>query len=659
MSRAHKKFFIILFSIVFINHCLFITSPSKSSDSLSTILHEIASIPHKYLVTSQQIGEQHVSYWYHNFENITIKNDYILLHTDPMQTRVHHYEKQWTPEAKLRPSIPPYLTQTPLFHPNEVIWQQLCIFQEPHDITPFYTILQYHSFPLLCWEVRHLDGSTQLYDTQGQSIGYGIPTPFSGFSLSGFHEPSWPDPWLDFRLNADHWFQKWSTQTYSISTPSPQVISSYVGNADYSLFYELAHGSETYFQADAAGSYYTSSMVNTDLQNREKYLFAFIGSCHGMTTTGPGTFSHEFRKGEMIDTVTIGYDHMETCPGWSYALQWQDYMFYAMDAGFTIKAAFDMATAEYPTIAPAVVFVGDETLKIKQDNNDDEEEDDAGIPPYIFISHPLDNSIISQNITITGTANDPDGYVDAIYIKIDDKPWKKAVGTDNWHYIWDTTLDSDGIHIITAVAIDNNGLQSGCFYRTVNVSNQNISILYDGPLNGFVGVPLLFSVTVIGGHSPYRYLWDLGDGSIGTEKQISHMYSIPGTYTVSITITDSINRTASDQHSVTVIVEDTTPPLIHIYKPERAIYIHNTKIFPFFAPIIIGDLTIHIEAFDEETTIEQITLYIDQRETSTVQSSSLFYEWREQNSGRYTLSIIATNDQKLTTTKTYEVYNMK
>jgi hypothetical protein len=39
-------------------------------------------------------------------------------------------------------------------------------------------------------------------------------------------------------------------------------------------------------------------------------------------------------------------------------------MFENMSKGMTIKNAFDMATAQYPTISPAVVFLGDQNLII-------------------------------------------------------------------------------------------------------------------------------------------------------------------------------------------------------------------------------------------------------------------------------------------------------
>jgi hypothetical protein len=78
-----------------------------------------------------------------------------------------------------------------------------------------------------------------------------------------------------------------------------------------------------------------------------------------------GTLSHGFRKGEMNNTVTVGYIGMANCSGWSVSLEWQDYMFKEMNNGSTIKESFDLASANYPTIAECVRFVGDENLKVR------------------------------------------------------------------------------------------------------------------------------------------------------------------------------------------------------------------------------------------------------------------------------------------------------
>jgi len=350
---------------------------------------------------------------------------------------------------------------------EEYFWEKPIVFYDEHELTYFYKFYDQQEYPVYCWEVRTKQGETLIFDKNGLEIGCGIPTPYLGFAMSGFHEESWPDPWIDFRLNAYDWFTHWCNSTEEIALPSPSIISSYVSNPDYELFYELAHGAETYFQADWYGNYYTSTMTENDMANREKMRFAFIGSCHGMTTTGPGTFSYEFRKGSLDKTVTIGYDHMEECPGWANALDWQDLMFYLMDSGYTIKDAFDQATATYPYIAPAVVFVGDTSMKIFEQG--EEPPDNENKPPNCRITYPGRNAVVDNIITITGTAYDVDGEIKKVYIQIDDGEYIVAEGRENWSYKWDTKQVQDGEHVIIGIAWD--GTTYACNSISVSVKN--------------------------------------------------------------------------------------------------------------------------------------------------------------------------------------------
>ena len=431
------------------------------------IIDIIESIPDKVLTADETIGDRNVKYWLHVIDDTQVKNDYILLHQDPKTNTIIKYEKIWREVEK-----PISNPKDETFKPNDYFWKMKVIFLEKRDCRDFYTFIPPQEYPFVCWEVRHTDGTTIMYNLEGEQIGYGIQAPYKGFSLSGFHEPSYPDPWLNWRLNADSWFSKWCESTVSITHPTPTIITSYISDPEYGLFYELAHGGSSYFQADYTGSYYYASDVTAALIERDPMRFAFIGSCGGMDQTGPGHWSYEFRKGEILETVVVGYTGMATCPGWSVSIPWQDDMFYAMDAGYKIKDAFDIASANYPTIAPCVVFTGDPELLIREPTGDDDDDDEDGgnIPPRVTITYPEGYETINGTINITGNAHDLDGTVKEVFIQIDTNDWQTVEGITSWYYLWDTTKVEDGEHVITAICNDGHDY-SGCVSREIYVKN--------------------------------------------------------------------------------------------------------------------------------------------------------------------------------------------
>jgi hypothetical protein len=321
------------------------------------ILKLIEETSEKYLIFDQKIGDINVKYWIHVKNDIEIKGDYILLHKT-IDNKIQKYLKIWTDIDGDIPNI-----KENQFNDDRIFWGKIILFPDETDCLNFYKFNKNLKYPIICWEVRDYNGRTILYDLDWNEIGYGTPAPSVGFSLSGYNDATWPDTWIEYRQSADYWFQKWCTSTNSVSFPTPSEISSIIQDSSVQYFYELAHGDEYYFQADSEGSNYYAYNLKDDMANRQPLTFAFLGSCHGMTGTGPDTFSYEFRKGELTNTVTVGFDHMETCPGWEYGWYWQESLFENMSKGFTIKESFDSATSRYPSIEPAVVFVGDISVK--------------------------------------------------------------------------------------------------------------------------------------------------------------------------------------------------------------------------------------------------------------------------------------------------------
>lgn len=373
---------------------------SKDNTVATTkILNEIQNTKGKILSIDKMIFDVHVKYYEHYENNALIKNDSILLHINPETNEILLYEKNWDEVS----------VDTSLFFEEEIkiknsFWKRLVVFPSQKDCGKFYTISNDLEFPITCWEVRHCNGETILYNEKGEEIGNGIPAPAEGgFSLSGWDD-NYGYPWENWRESANQWFRKWCDFTITDKGPSKSVISEHVSNPEIDYFYELAHGSSTVFKP-CPNEWYRSYMVSDDIEKRQPMKFAFIGSCGGMDTTSNGSFSHAFRKGEMYGTVTIGYSGMGESPGWSRSLYWQDTLFENMANGQTFKESFDNACLNYPIIVDAVRFKGDENLSIEN------------YPP----SQPKINGIHTGEVnticSFTSSSYDPEA--DGIYYMVD------------------------------------------------------------------------------------------------------------------------------------------------------------------------------------------------------------------------------------------------
>jgi len=230
-----------------------------------------------------------------------------------------------------------------------------------------------------CWVVTAFDErghmSLTVFDAvDGRYLGQGVPPPYTGYSLTGpwDHGPC-SGGWVDWMESAAAWFETMGYSTEQTLWPIEDKIRSHVQSSETAVFYELAHGASSYFASGCLNGqnyeYTTASEIASWISGYAKVPFAFIGSCAGMCSVGPGSFAYEFRKGSPDNTTVVGYCGMsepqcEDC--WGYSIGWQNTLFSHMAQGKTVKEAFDATSAAYPICASndCMRFEGDTDFAI-------------------------------------------------------------------------------------------------------------------------------------------------------------------------------------------------------------------------------------------------------------------------------------------------------
>lgn len=82
-----------------------------------------------------------------------------------------------------------------------------------------------------------------------------------------------------------------------------------------------------------------------------------------------------------------------------------------------------------------------------------------------------------------------------------------------------------------------------------------ISVEYPANTNVFIApLQVQLSALVLGAVAPLSYNWNFGDGSANsTQPAPTHIYSTPGTYQISLVITDAVNSKINAGFSLSVI----------------------------------------------------------------------------------------------------------
>ncbi len=316
-----------------------------------------------------EFGNKRVYYHQRMLGEALVENDYIIYQFDKSTDELLARKSNW--RDGLPGILPPDLLQSEAAEAvvdGTVLSSRLYIISPESDV-----------FPLdpapgnPCWVVRSDDEGrlviTIIDAVTGARLGYGIPPPVTGFSLTGPWEfgDSCSGAWTSWMNNAASWFNTMGYPAQAERWPRDGKVSATIKTGTTAMFYELAHGGSEYFQSGCLGgipSTIHANEISSWIADYTKMPFTFIGSCGGMCETGSGTFAYEFRKGEAESTTVVGYCGMaetwcDAC--WGHSIGWQTALFNYMNQGNTVKDAFDMAQADYPAcgLNGCMRFAGD------------------------------------------------------------------------------------------------------------------------------------------------------------------------------------------------------------------------------------------------------------------------------------------------------------
>jgi hypothetical protein len=428
----------------------------------------------------------------------------------------------------------------------------------------------------------------------GEFLGYGTHPPYTALSIGG---PDWGDIppcgayYHDWMISARDGFDDMGYSTEGIDVATAAEIQGHVESSFTALFYELNHGGSTSFHnicPDSAAGI-TGTDVGTWINDYTKMPFAFIGSCGGLCSNGPGTFSYEFRKADTVGTAAIGYCHMDwTGSGsqtydctqcWANSIPWQDNLFDRLNNGETVEDAFNHALADYPMCGD-----GSGCMRLDGDPNL------ALVPAVMRGSLPTSNAGTDQILeqtslagtlaTLDGSSSSSPNNADLIYT------WSWTGGSASG--VNPTASFPLGTSTVTLTVDDGYGSPLDEAQRSDTVSITIVDTT--PPVFDFIPADVTVEQSTAAG-TPVTLVataTDICDASPVITSDAPAIFPL-GSTTVTFTATDASGNISSATTTVTVV--DTTPPdITSVSVDPNVLWPPNHKMVPVTIAVSVTDI---------------------------------------------------------------------
>jgi hypothetical protein len=572
-----KKYLVLA---VFSSLCFFIATDLTGSD-YGDIISQYESGDKEF--EEIEIGEMVVFWHQRMIDGAIVEKNQIVYQFDKNSGQLLEKKVSWRDDLPEHIEIFVTQAEAEMLAGGEVLFSGLYMISPESDVYPLDPTPQNP-----CWVVRIIENGMLRIDVMdaitGKFLGHGVPPPYSAYSFSG---PQYSQPcegtWSAWYESAEYWFNAMGYECDVDVWPDSQLIKNHVRDSLTGLFYELCHGTSSYFANGCNDGMSYDLVTSSDIANwiieYFEMRFVFIGSCEGMCSTTEGSFAHAFRKGRDIWTVVVGYcgmseDYCTLC--WDYSLPWQDALFNYMYQGWTVKAAFDQALADYPACGETnncMRFDGDTSFAGPYNRMGgsyicvDSDGDTYGDPDHPENYCPDDNC--PDDYDPTQADLDSDGLGDVCDPDIDDDGFLNE--DDNCPYVENydqDDFDQDDVGDACDNCVD--------IYNPEQYDENGDSVgdacdgflhaqCYDVP-NGFIDESYFYQFTAVGGVTPYYWEKSWGQfpyGLIFTGDTVGILEGIPNwisEFACVIVVTDSDTPPNVDSMLVRINITEPPPP---------------------------------------------------------------------------------------------------
>jgi PKD repeat protein len=174
-------------------------------------------------------------------------------------------------------------------------------------------------------------------------------------------------------------------------------------------------------------------------------------------------------------------------------------------------------------------------------------------------------SCTGLSCSFTSTSSDPDGTI-ASY------SWTFGDGTSSTVQNPSKTYAAAGSYTVTLRVTDNQGAQSAPFSRTVTVTAPNQAPTANFPAPSCTGLSCSFTSTSSDPDGTIAsYSWTFGDGTSATVQNPSKTYGAPGSYTVTLRVTDNQGAQSAPFSRTVAVTAPNQPPVVNAGPDQTAV----------------------------------------------------------------------------------------